>query len=586
MIGAGPRGTSVVERLLANTTGRALDIHVIDPYPPGGGKVWQAGQPGVLLMNTLGGHATAFLDDSVQCEGPAVPGPTLFEWAKDVVPQGNYPPEVVAAAEQLRPWTFPARTLHGHYLAWVFEQLAATAPPGVRLHVHRARAVALRTTATGHVVRTDRGEELAADVVVLATGHTGTEPTEAERELLDFAARHGRWYAPPANPLDLDLDGIAPGEVVLARGLGLNFFDCLALLTEGRRGRFERVYGVLRYHPSGREPLVYAGSRTGMPYRARPHHRDRLPAGRPARHFTTEAVARLRNREEPVDFADDVWPLIVQDATAAYQETAHSDAPVDFAGLADPLAGRQLSTRDELTAAMVDLLRADLAAALDPEHSPVKAATTALGAARGRIRELVPHGRLRGSSYRDDLDGWFRGMAASLASGPPAIRQEQLLALVAAGVVGFVGPRMTVTTDERTGEFLGSSPAVGGPPVHATALLEARLPRADLRRTADPLLRTLRDGGQCRPYVLPDPDGPGYETGGMEVTEELRVVDKTGRPHGDLFAFGIPTESVHWGTAIGARAGGNAILFRQADLIARAALRQLSGDVETPGSRR
>jgi len=582
VIGAGPRGTSVVERLLANAGRNArLDIHVIDPYPPGGGKVWRAGQPEVLLMNTLGGHATAFLDDSVRCAGPIAPGPTLFEWAKTVVPQGNYPPRIADAARELQPWTFPARALHGHYLAWVFDHLAATAPSGVRLHTHRARATELRTGASGRVVRTDRGDELAADVVILATGHTRTEPTDAERELRRFARRHGRWYAPPANPLDLDLDGIAPGETVLARGLGLNFFDCLALLTEGRGGRFERAGGLLRYRPSGREPVVYAGSRTGVPYRARPHHRDHLPPARLARHFTAAVVAALRARPEPVDFATEVWPLIEQDARAA-----HGDAPVDFARLTDPLAGRRLSTRDELAEVMVDLLRTDLAAALDPEHSLVKAATTALGAARGRIRELVAGGRLRGASHRDDLDGWFRGMAASLASGPPAIRQEQLLALVDAGLVGFVGPRMSIGTDEETGEFLGTSPAVGGQPVRATALLEARLPRADLRRTADPLLRSLRDGGQCRPYVLPDPDGPGYETGGMEVTEELRVVDKTGRPHRDLFAFGIPTESVHWGTAIGARTGANAILFRQSDAIARAVLGHVNGLAGTPGSRR
>lgn len=41
VVGAGPRGTSVVERLIASAPellgGRALRIEVIDPYPPGPG---------------------------------------------------------------------------------------------------------------------------------------------------------------------------------------------------------------------------------------------------------------------------------------------------------------------------------------------------------------------------------------------------------------------------------------------------------------------------------------------------------------------------------------------------------------------
>ena len=50
MIGAGPRGTSVLERLLANWVpagpGATLHIDVIDPYPAGPGTSGSPASPG------------------------------------------------------------------------------------------------------------------------------------------------------------------------------------------------------------------------------------------------------------------------------------------------------------------------------------------------------------------------------------------------------------------------------------------------------------------------------------------------------------------------------------------------------------
>ena len=57
---------------------------------------------------------------------------------------------------------------------------------------------------------------------------------------------------------------------VIIRGLGLSFFDLMSRLTEGRGGQFQKAPdGLLVYHPSGREPHIFAGSRRGFPYRAK-----------------------------------------------------------------------------------------------------------------------------------------------------------------------------------------------------------------------------------------------------------------------------------------------------------------------------
>jgi uncharacterized NAD(P)/FAD-binding protein YdhS len=109
-----------------------------------------------------------------------------------------------------------------------------------------------------------------------------------------------------------------------------------------------------------------------------------------------------------------------------------------------------------------------------------------------------------------------------------------------------------------------------------TTLIEARLPEPDLRRTADELLARLLKTGQCRPHVV-----DGYETGGLDVTERpYRLMDRQGRALSRRFAFGVPTEGVHWVTAAGARPGVDSVTLSDADAVARALLRAAAAETE------
>jgi len=56
VVGAGPRGVGVLERLGANSgllRGRRLEVHLIDPFPPGPGRVWRYDQSPLLRMNSM-----------------------------------------------------------------------------------------------------------------------------------------------------------------------------------------------------------------------------------------------------------------------------------------------------------------------------------------------------------------------------------------------------------------------------------------------------------------------------------------------------------------------------------------------------
>ncbi|KUM99133.1 FAD-binding protein [Streptomyces yokosukanensis] len=619
VIGAGPRGLSVVERLCANgaESGQPTVIHVVDPYLGTGGRVWHTVQPAELLMNTVASQVTMFTDPSVTCEGPISPGPSLYEWAKSVVPaapSGTVPDRVRDEAADLGPDTYPSRAFYGHYLAWVVDHLVGAAPQHISVRLHRNRAVRLTETETSAQVLTlDDGTGLLLDCVVLAQGHADMPvPVGTELSALRKHARaHGLGYLSPGNPAEADLAFVGPGEQVALRGLGLNFFDVMALLTVGRGGEFHRADDTLHYRPSGKEPRILAGSRRGVPYHARGEN-QKGPFGRHMPAVLTPArIAALRERRqngEQVDFQRHIWPLIDREVTAVYYATLisrrlgpgdakaflaeYTTLPVsrlkdeealrrygigpgehwDWDRIARPYGDRFFADPAEYQHWLLGYLRRDVAEARDGNvGSPLKAALDVLRDLRNEVRLAVDHAGITGESYRDGLQSWYTPLNAFVSIGPPLSRIEELIALIEAGVVEMVGPGMQVTA--APDGFVVSSGAVPGPGRLVTSLIEARLPDFDIRRTTDPLLRELVQRGACRPYLIPTGTDGHVETGGLAVTPRPnRLVDAAGQPHPYRFAYGVPTEAAHWATAAGIRPGVDSVILGDADAIARECL--------------
>lgn len=588
-------------------------MHLVDPEPHGAGRVFRPGQPAELLMNTVSADVTVFTDDSVRCAGPIRPGPSQYEWAR-LVAAGtieDVPAGIAAEAGALRPWSYASRAFNGHYLSWALRHVIQNAPDHVTVRPHRVRAVAAGDRADGgQWLRLEDGERLPVDALVLATGHSDVQPSAGQRRHRDFAAQKGLVYLPPASPAEADLSGIAAGEPVLLRGLGLTFFDYVTLLTAGRGGRFHRSGGTLRYLPSGAEPVLWAGSRRGLPYASRPEVREEMPVKHRPRFLTDEVVAALRRDAGTgrTSFRDRLWPSIVRelhwvyysqvlagdpDRREAFQRACETLPPLgprmeavlaellpdpglrwDWQALDRPAGDRRFRDHDDYTGWVTRRLRDDVTQSLlGPAGSARKAVAAALRDLRAPISRVVSHEGLSGRSYRDELTGWFHGLFNSLSNGPPVFRIEELAALADAGVLRFTGPELTVTEDDAAGVFAAASPAVAAGPVLTRALIEARLHEPDLRRTADPLLGALVAGGQARAHVIPDEGSGGYRTGGLDITEgSQRLVDATGRPHRARFAYGPPVESVQWLTATIVRPFSNSTTLQQGDLIARQAL--------------
>ncbi|WP_017556314.1 FAD/NAD(P)-binding protein [Nocardiopsis baichengensis] len=618
VVGAGPRGLSVLERLCANErhapSARSVTVHMVDPHPPGAGGVWRPDQSRLLLMNTVASQITVFTDDSVRIGGPVEPGPSLYEWARKPAEAGGpADPEDLQEARRLGPDSYPSRAFYGRYLHACFTRITAGAPAHVRVRVHRSRAVAMADVhgvpGGPQGVRLADGTRLnALDAVVLAQGHVPSRLTPQQARTASLARIHHLTYITPTNPADVDLDALPAGAPVLVRGLGLNFFDYMALLTEGRGGRYEEQDGRLVYRPSGREPRIFAFSRRGVPYQARGRN-EKGATGRYFPRLLTAGLVEGMRAQAPggLQFSTDLWPLIAREVESVYYgalleargrgaeremlvgrylkaEPEELDAlleeyriaPEDrwsWERLARPCAGREFADRDDFRAWLLDHLHRDVREAEAGNlRGPLKAALDVLRDLRNEIRLAVDHGGLDGRSHRDDLEGWYTPLNAYLSIGPPASRIRELAALVEAGVADVLGPGTQVRFETAPPAFAASSEQVPGPPVRSTVLIEARLPEPDLRRADDPLMEHLLNSGQVAPYTVRGSEGD-HATGGLAVTDRpYRVLDGRGRAHPRRFAYGVPTESVHWVTAAGTRPGVDSVTLGDSDAIARTVL--------------
>jgi len=632
LVGAGPRGLSVLERLcavVADGGDAHVIVHVVDPHVRDGSAVWRMGQARTLLMNTVASQITMFADETVQCVGPVVPGPSLFDWARFVAGFDSFcddvPDWVRAEGARLGPDDYPTRAFYGHYLQWVLRHLVRKAPKQVQIRLHAMRAVAVADGVDGaQVVRLSDGSVLAGlDAVVLTQGHLPARITQSEETLARYARRHGLRYVAPVNPADVELADLRPGAPVIVRGMGLNFFDYMTLLTVGRGGGFTRgLDDRLIYHPCGREPVIVAGSRRGVPYHARGEN-QKGPFGRYGLSFLTPRVIEAMRTGGPQDFRSHVWPRVDRDVRSVYYARLISNRLGERHGKAfmhrykllwakmnfpeppaDPLAMTETDaewalldtfgvSRDEawdwhaITTPYGDRTFADGDAYHDwligylwqdvreakrgNVRSPVKAALDIMRDLRNEIRLVVDHGGITGESYREDLQGWYTPLNAFVSIGPPVRRIEELIALIEAGVVRVLGPGMEVAAEDAG--FVARSRQVPEQVYRSDTLIEARMPEPDIRMTTDPLISGLLRRGDCAPHRIPLRDGGYYETGGLAVTPRpYHLLDGKRAAHPRRFAFGVPTETVHWVTAAGIRPGVNSVILSDADAVAHACL--------------
>jgi hypothetical protein len=608
IVGGGPRGVSVVERLAAHRPAGTDPVRValIDAIEVGSGATWRTDQPPAFLNNTQAAFTTILPDEHTPVAPPLPGGVSLIDWARSVRQGEGRPDWVLEEAASLAPDVYPTRRLQGQYFREQLDRIEATGRVAVQRLTERAVRIESDTRRSERqAIRLESGAIVDAAVVVLAQGMIQARPTGDVAAFAAAARERGLLYFPPGMPAERDWDRVpGDGESVLVRGLGANFFDVFPVLTQDRGGRFERVDGRLRYVPSGREPILYAGSRRGLPYRSKPYFPGGFAPPYRTRFATPDWFGRL-----PwwVDFRRDVWPQIVRELAWAHVTTlaehwpgalrvtpdaiepvlarvplAEVDALLATAiadprwtftvtGIDRPPAAAQPFEEDVWRTWVGEYVKTERAAIHDPLRHPRIAVNRAVNATRRQVKPLVYQGRFTGESAVHDVLGWFDAFGLGMASGPPPQRTEEALALIEAGVIGLIGPDATFTVHDD--QFVASSPAVRRPPIKARAFIETRMSKGKVAGTDDPLLADLLVRGEARLFRFANPSGPPTASASLDVsTEGLRLRAEDGSESPRVYVLGIPAEAVQPETTVGPSPGARSTLFIHTDRVAAEAL--------------
>ncbi|WJY68543.1 FAD/NAD(P)-binding protein [Corynebacterium auris] len=621
-VGGGPRTTGILLRLAANATALGegapeLDIHVIDPYPPGGGRIWRRDQSPLLWMNSEAQDVTIYADETVEMEGPVVPGPSLEEF----VTQAGAAEDTKANGK-----VFASRRVMSAYLEEAFHRAERElARAGSRVSVHRAEAVDASGAGAEQAVELSDGTRITdIDFLVLCLGHVDIEPEEGPRSLAAQAREHGLTYVAPGFTADIDLSVVAPGESAIVRGFGLAFIDAMVLLAEGRGGRYVAdpdAPGGFAYEPSGREPILWVGSGRGTTHlpKLTYTYEGELPR---ARHLDAASLNAVRG-DRPLDYHADVVPLIEWNLRYAFdrhlfqahpervavswevheqqlntllpEELGGRGAPElpadylarafpdpahrwDYADLVDPL-DRHFADRASAEEAVEHTIATRLERVFDDSNSEDAAVLSMILQIYVRAYELEAIGEFNSPRNRESLRRHLFRLFSYVASGPPPQRVAQLLALHRAGLVRFLGPRLSVSAGPEG--FAASSPRVDAPPVIARTLIDAFLADASPRRVAAPLLQRLLRRGELT-VTQPHEVSFAVDAAGHPIPEAPGEVD----PH--RFLLGPLVVGGGAETPF-ARPRSNALGFRKADAVAREILgfrRALAGASQSGGARK
>lgn len=508
VVGVGPRGLSVLERVIshAQLDGPSIELLLIEPGELGIG-MHRVKQPDYLLLNTIASQLTIFSDERMTPGAPVTTGPSFFDWCGSRLADVRFD-------------EFLPRRLLGEYLQWAVGELLEQLPERLTIRHLWATADAVREDGAGAVVTLADGTEHRVDLAVVTTGH-------------------GLAHNPPAAvdgvittpyPLPDQVEGIPDGATVALLGTGLTAMDVIASLTVGRGGEF----GTDGYRPSGREPRIVLANRTGWLPCARPATTpDRRAA--PAAHLTQAAVAELRERSEDgrLDFRRDIEPLIHREAmgrlgSATPEETATVERILRPAR--ETVESYRLYVERLVERASADLREAERGLGT----SAVKEALEILRDHRDGLRAAVdPPG------LTDESHAYFMGEYVPLVNrtviGPQKERIHELLQLIAAGiVVPGPGPRPELVRN-GTGWTLGSTALDEPHRIEVDLVVKANLDWPTTDPELDPIAHSLRS------WVTP---GPG---GALRLDRDGYVIprQRTGETRA-VAVFGPPAEGASY----------------------------------------
>jgi hypothetical protein len=572
IVGLGPWGLCALERMVSgarrqNWPGGPARVHIIEPGAAGSG-VYSLTQPDYLLLNNPCGQLSMYAEP-VAADSPRY-GLGLYEWA-DLAGYrwAGASCRIGRTGRPITPHDFLPRRVMAEYLEWFYDALVSEAPAHLDVVRHHTSALDIVRQPDGRErVPLGDGSCIDVDHVIVTCGHTGNHGGEDADTLTRPIS---------AYPVQAYVDSLPSGVSVGLAGMGLVATDVVTALTVGRGGHFVEEGGRSRYVASGREPVIHLFSRSGLPYCSKAVSGvDDTGAYRP-RICTQEVMEAVRGQgaRARVDMRADLLPLIFAEmqlrftaqsarlaagAEAAAQVTCELTAAWAAGsfdrvlrghsaryGTFDPSEhffggeGKLFTSSKEYEIHLYEMVEADLDESLmEGGSSPVKHAYEVFRILRDPMRSVIDFRGLTLDSYLDFHEN-VRSKINRLIAGPPALRSQQLLALMDAGLVTApYGPSPTV---ERDGPRITiRSTALLRPYANdVDYLIQGHLEDPTVFRSSSPLLSRLYHSGRVQQLTYGD-----VRVGSVDLSDDSHPINAAGEPEERIWIFGVLTEGVRY----------------------------------------
>lgn len=557
VVGVGPRGVliaaSVITQIVRMALPHKVELLLIDPKGIGTG-CHDPDLPDFILMNTPANQLTMFEEgcELFTANLPNGSSLNLAEWAVQngylTMPATNKNPASKPEKQYL-----PRKYLP-QYTRYAFDCYLRMAPSNLEVGHLRATVTSIRRDANGFLLEMNDGKSVEADHVFISTGHA---PADSGKGPFDSQTGGYRYLPDPYQVHQMT--AIEAGHKVGIEGLGLTMFDVVAVLTEGRGGRFEQTSECLVYKPSGQEPELLLFSRRCQPPLSRPKVSDPLAENWSPRFFTREAIKEIRRQtgKDQLDFKQDVLPVLIKELAFFYEarKQAFLDDAEDFENPYDvaqgietlliPNESRDFRPIGDFRREFWEAIRVNLAMTFLERIREISGVFDIVKTLRAGLAEAIEFAGLTAQSHL-----WYNEVLSPainrLSYGPPSVRNQKLLALHEAGIVEVAGRATTATFNPTTDKFEIAPERCSDTKVRADLesvdwVIKAHLPAYDPLTDPRPLATNLLTSGLSSLAI-----NDCYRTGGFRIDAYNRSISSGGQAVEGLWIHGHPVESTRF----------------------------------------
>lgn len=541
IVGFGPKGFYALERIIAEIQHtkitRPLEIHLFNKTSFfGSGDVYRSDQPLSLLMN-YSNHNIQFKYQ----KAPFLKTNTFQDFLPWLAEKTNQ------KTEELQ-YKYAPRAVVGSFLEYCFQSLSKLLPEHVEVQTHVASVIDVIPIKEKYEILTQEGKTppIKVDNILFTTGHFWNrqqiKPSKKTSSYINFIY-----------PVTQQLSGIPSTAIVGIKGLGLTFIDAVLALTEN--------INPLSDSASAKNACkIIPFSRSGIPMIPRTGEPDR---DRELKFFTEEKLSPFINGKK-ADFEKDLLPLLKQEYTYAYYETAFKINGFSIGGFENytdlekqitlfhkkhpevekwnwdkvffPFSELRELTHDHVCDYIEQMCKE---ASLEKGSSPLMEAIAVWRKVSPLFNKIYSFGGLTAES-QEKFDRVYFGLFNRLSYGPPVENLLKILTLAKNKVIDFSyarSPEIVTLKGDKAYKIVNQTSSTT-----IDFLINATIPRAAGKKEKAGLYKNLVQRELVTEFV--NTSKGKYCTGSVNINKKGNVLDVNGRVQPNLSCYGTPTEGI------------------------------------------